>query len=392
MVQHFEQILKSAVKNGSMTRAGVDWLTLALDPEHHKNPCTQNGFPDGTKANNLIRTVNEQEQFIIPSNVGADTWHGIVFSIPELCQKALGLSQWTNHVVSGVQEWTLSDGVTPIKWGLYNVVIAPTTTELFPTDFTIPFVYPAGTIVYNSNYSQYCEGLSRFVGGAYKLCNTSTVGMLGGAGTAFRVPAVARDITWTTSVTAKADLLAPGTMNGSPPATYADAYKIPGSIAFDLKDGIYMPLVLNSPPDTGFCRYQQEFLVEADIPNTAVDCYVRTEYTALGAATDLNAARVAPYPCARSTQTDICGSYLTGLQPGMQFTLFTKAFIETFPSPHNADITLSRNAPPFDEVAWDLYRAIAKRLPAYATLSAPPGSSPAASYHTPCSPGWSCQS
>jgi len=368
MTTHFEQILKSAVKNGSMTRAGADWLTLALDPEHHKNPCTQVGFPDGTKANNLIRTVNEQEHFIIPSNVGSDTWHAAVFSIPELCQKNIALAQVTNHVVNVVNPWTLSDGITPIKWGLFNAVFAPTTITLFPTDFTVPFTYPAGTIVYNSNYSQYCEGLSRFVGGSFKVCNTSTVGSLGGAGTAFRVPAQAREISWSYQTTGSAASMTTGSMNGSPPSTTSDAYKIPGSIAFDLKDGVYMPLILNSPPDTGYCRYQQEFLVEADLPNTPVDTYVRAEYTAAGATVPLGGARTAPYPCTRTTQTDICGSYMTGLQPGMQFTLFTKVFIETFPSPHNSDITLSRAAAPYDEVAWDLYRATVKRLPAYATF------------------------
>lgn len=369
---NFEKQLDAAVASGAMTTAGRDWLTLALDPEHHKNPCTQRGYPDGTQASNLVRTINEQETFTLPEGVDG-TWTGLIFSLPELCQKKLALKEAENHVYgpSAPKKFVRSDGVTPVQWGLFNAVFVPGAgAPVLPTNFLVDFVYPAGTLFYNSNHSQYCTGLSRLVGGSFKVCNTSTVTNLGGSGTAFRVPAAPREITWTAAATDPAQNMVPATMSVAPPSDITSAYRMPGSVAFDLKDGIYMPLVLNSPPTVGYCRYQQEFLTEEDAPNTDVDTYVKTEYDAFGNPIPLNAARSGPYPCTRSTGTDVCGAYLTGLTTGMQFSLFMKTFIETFPSPHNPDITFATKPPPFDDVAWELYCATAKRLPVYATFDA----------------------
>jgi hypothetical protein len=372
--QHFEQLLSTATKSGAITQAGRDWLTLALDPEHHRNRCIQAGFPDGYPANNMIRTLNEQQTFTLP--YGTDgTWKGIVFSIPEICTQTLGLASSQNHVLDGLYKYVVSDGITPVQWGLYNAVFVPgASSELLPSNFSADFTYPAGTLLYHSNHAAYCDGYARMVSGSFKVCNTSVVTSLGGSGTAFRVPTQLRDAAFTLATTSTAASAYPTTIRSAPPLTLEMAYLIPGSVAFDLKDGIYMPLTFREPPKLGVCRYITDVWAVDDIPNDLNQYFVRTEYTGAGAKS-MGAVRTTPNPCARDSGTNICGVFLEGLTQGMSFNLMTKTQYEIFPSPKSTDITLARPPPKFDEISWELYRRIAQNLPAYATFDSNDSSS-----------------
>lgn len=366
---HFENLLARAVRAKALTPKGRDWLTLALDPEHHKNACVQPGFPDGRPGNNIIRTINEQQTFTLPDGIDG-TWSGVIFSVPELCSQELAIGTQTNHIFSALHKFVKADG-TPVKWGLYNAVFIPgVAAPPFPGDFTGDFTYPAGTLFYHSNFSAYCDGQSRLVAGSYKVCNTSTVTNLGGSATAFRSVTEYREAVFTVSVTNQASTATPCTFTTGPPLTLEDAYHIPGSTAVDWKEGVYQVLTFRHPPRIGLCRYNTNAFFVDDLPNATNNVFVRTQYDALGEPMNLQSSRTAAPPCIRDAGTDVSGIFVSGLTAGMSMTLFMRTQLETFPTAHSTDITLARPAPPCDEVAWELYRTILRGLPTYAPFRA----------------------
>lgn len=71
-------------KHASATKAGEDWLTMALDPFHdYSVPIT--GLPDRTNVPTAVQFVKRKITIVAPPNLGgSETWDCHIFSLPLL--------------------------------------------------------------------------------------------------------------------------------------------------------------------------------------------------------------------------------------------------------------------------------------------------------------------
>jgi len=361
----FEKLLTIAEAKGVVTPAGCRNLVQMLDP-FHDEPYGAIGFPDSTKGNSVVRVVPGTFQITVPPGGGQFDVH--IFTFPELCRFEPAIANTTNHVADVVGPWLQANG-DPMTIGLVNIVAVPSGTPSLPeaADFTAgTFTYPAGSFVITSNLSSVCTGLTRMISCGYKVCNTSPSLIAGGSAVHYRLPCPRKDGTWYPATTSAVTSAYPAGMYTMPPTNSDEAMSIADSQVTDAKLGNYMVCTFNKKPDPRYCRYEPLFVMRADEPNTANNTWCRAQYNTgvvPNAPYSLAFARTAPFSCVRDGGIDICGSYYTGLPAGSTLQLTTRVLLESFPALGNPDLLLASPSPSDDEVAWDLYEKIIKRIP-----------------------------
>lgn len=375
MATKFEQILAAAEQKKAITPAGANYLEMALNP-FPQGEVRAIGYPDGIRGQSVVRVVNQSFSIAAPAGlVGAYDLH--VFSFPEACQATFAICSTSQHVIGGggvVYGWFQSDGVTPVALGLFNIVLVPAgSPTLPPPNIVAPFTLPAGSMAWCTNYTSYCQGPTRVIGGGFKVVSTSPALVAGGGATMYRKSSEATDaiLYQTTSST-------PGTGTSvrqftCPPTTHAEATLLPGSVTGEARDGAYVPLIFRGITVPRPCRYNVTTIMPTDVANALNTTFVRVRYAGgTPHPPSTNFTTGGHMSCIKETASDICGVYMTGVPNEATFTVTTRVIIQTFPYVSDPDITLARTSPDNDPVAIDLYQRIVDEMHVAGTAGSNP--------------------
>jgi len=160
-------------------------------------------------------------------------------------------------------------------------------------------------------------------------------------------------------------------MTATPPSTFEEAVKLPGSTMFACQDGLYQPILFHKSPSIGYCEYGQRVAVNQDIPNANDNkSWWYCHYNATTNEPETVTSSTIRMSCHRDTGSDISGAFFNALPPGSALTFNFVVYIEEFPAPTSAEITLATPPPRLDNVAIELTQAIALKMPAYAPYAA----------------------
>lgn len=382
MTTPFERILDIAIQKHALTPAGKDFLEMSLNPfPNHEIKCV--GYPDGRRARHTLRVVNDTFSISAPpALVGTYDLH--IFSFPQACELTFAIVDTSNHVLDTMNAWLESDGVTPVRLGLFNIILVPTGVETLPVS-SFAFTFPAGSQLWRTNYSGFCSGPTRVIAGGFKATCTSPEIYRGGGAVIYRKSAEANDaIFYHSSATSVSNGVSCRQFT-YPPATPAIASLLPGTITGSAADGAYVPLIFNEIGPPEHCRYNLHCVMETDVPNVPNLTLARANYAAgvpWGWAGVMTTTGV--LTCVKETATDLCGVFFTGVPNEGTFLVQTRVVLESFPTTLDPNITLASLAPDNDPVAIDLYRRIAAEI----HLAGVAGSNNTGSWwHTVCKVG-----
>lgn len=363
MATSFEKQLALAVQKGALTQDGNTWLKAALNPFPTK-PIETTGVPDSARGRSIVRVIPGYVTISAPPALTGD-FDVHIFSFPEVCRCAFAISNTTGHAYdTALNSWkTLEAPQEIVHLGLFNVVLVPAGSPTLPTTTALcssAFLLPTGSWIWTSNYAEYCKGPTRLVSAGFKVDNTTPVINLGGASVSYRKSAPVTDVTmWSTGLSS-INTSIQGRQFVAPPGTADEASRLPSAVFGKAKDGILVPLMINSQQPPRACRYNNMTVLCEDEPNALVPTWTRTTYAGTPAA--IGSAKTEPFSCVKESGTDIAGVYFTGCPNETTFTLSTTVTLETFPNVTDPDITLSHVAPTYDEVALELYRRIASNV------------------------------
>lgn len=364
MTSPFEKALTHAKSVGSITQDGIDFLEMSLNP-FPNNEIRAVGYPDGTRGRSIVRVVNNTYSISAPAGLsGAYDLH--VFSFPEVCEVPLGLCDSAAHTLPlNTNAWTESDGITPFKLGLFNIILVPAGSPSLPSTSGGTFLLPAGSQVWRTNYKEYCQGPTRLVAGGFKALNTSADLYRSGSSLMYRRSSQATDAVLYGGGTSAVDNTPEGAFPvrqfAAPPGSLQAAATIPGCVTGLAAEGAYMPLIMGPIGPARPCRYNTTLVMPTDEPNTTCPTWITSRYNGAGATYN----RTVTFdvggnmPCVKEAASDICGVYFAGCAQESTFTITTRAVLQTFPTITDPDLTLARESPENDPVALDIARRIA---------------------------------
>jgi len=243
-----------------------------------------------------------------------------------------------------------------------------------PCDITEPNVAATFSNTSHTIPATYLAGNSRCIGMAMEIVNTTSELNKQGLVTMYRVPIPQNDDSTTMNLANNAASGNTSTNLGSascmyvpaPPLSIAGAQLFAGTRAWDAAKGSYAAAAFNTPdvPAQGINFVQP--IVYTTQQTDADVLFAHMTQTTVGGITTSTIAGVPPVYW---TETDMSGSYFTGLSNSTTLTVNYIVYIERFPTQDDLDLIVSAHqSPAYDVKALELYSEIAQSLPVAVTF------------------------
>lgn len=356
------KFLDQLVANGKLTADGRDWLTLALDPFHDQNHQAA-GYPDADGSQTLVSCYQYQLDLTCPAGV-AGNWDAHVYTMPITTPAlyVLGneLATWTSAFESA------GPLVTPL--GPLCIAAVPSGVALSPI---API--PANSYYQCLPYSgtqDLSAGVTRVIGLAYEVTNTTAEMYKQGSVTTYRMPQFSSKVGDTlvhTSPAARIANLATSRWR-KPPTTVAEANLLKGTRTWDAAAGVYATAVQNCVSNPLSMVHGSAVIFEPAATTGSVNDIYISPYQTFGVAAPPAVSACAPYV----TQTipfDTTGSMFTGLSPNTTLTVKLKVYIERAPTFAEANLAvLATPSAGLDNIALELYSHAISQLPVAVTV------------------------
>jgi len=353
-----ENILRRQAGKAGLTQDGASWLIQALDPFHDIQEHAV-GYCDTTASASVVQVVKASYPISCPTGITTGVWDCNVILLPW----AAPLTFVPGTALSG--NIIHQANPTPvIQLGGVQVVAAVGGTPLHMTTLV-----PSTTVTNQANVipSNYLAGNSRIVGMAMEICNTTSDLNRQGLVTVYRTPVPQNDDGTTVNInnTTGADTVNyAGSMTAlyipEPPATIAAAQLFAGTKAWKAADGSYNV----APFNTTDIPAQGLSYVEPVVYQTSqLDSTVYTPYAVRQTGTPATFG-YAVLPPVYWAETDIVGSFFTGLSTTTTLTVNVIYYIERFPTQDDLDlIVMAQRSPMYNIQAQEAYSEIMQSLP-----------------------------
>lgn len=348
--------LERLVRTGRLSPDGADWVVQAIDPFHDYKR-NMAGFPDMTQAATVVTCYKYTAQ-VSPGGGGA-LWDCHLFALPR-CEANTRAASGTFSAGVGHYVTQAAFTTTPTL-GFLNIMSMDSAAggPLFPTSAVWN---PAGLVTAAlpaAGNTDLSSGYSRVIAAGFEVHNTTAEMYKNGRVTVYSMPQEqGLDHHRVSDVTA--GNLVEGTATfkkyRSPPSTAADAMKLAGSMQWDARDGVYMPIPIagvhnrlvnknNSP---------QCYTADPDVPSWGV------VDRAVGAA-----ANIAPsYYSNKSASIGTVGAIFEGLSAQTTLTVTLKVYVERAPAIGDAALMpLATPSASYDLHALQLYSRLLQEMP-----------------------------
>lgn len=353
----FEAKLNKLAKNGTISRAGRQWLHLALNPFSDETLPSGSGFPDSSKDASVVRVLNLEQTISFTGS--ASTYDVHFFNMP--CNETARVYGQTISAFncSNTPDTLQTDIGGNLNIGLMNALVVPSGVTLTDglTGATGATITVGGATSGSNDFVLGLRGSTgappigttkgRVIGGGFKVSNVTPYNDAGGSVVHWRQ---------STDITQGALSQNAATVKGhtsayfmrGPPRSEAEATAMINHTTGLAKDGTYMPFILGDKPKVE--RYSSgPMIIQWDGDVAAHDVW------ATGAIAELNAAA----PHYRSVnELDMAGALYTGLPANTVLKLSVRVFYEEFPANTDAAITLARKSAALDDEVWQLYKHI----------------------------------
>jgi len=361
-----------------LTKAGADWLTLAIDPFNDAlDTCT--GYPDGTGTKCIVEPIKETFTINAPPGIGTNNWDCHITQLPWLlpitcgnaCQQyttnyyspganeaSVMLNAWNVNVVSGDTQKQIGGLMIQSQPSSFNNWNPFATWS--SSSYQLQNVFPSPNVA-TGNY--------RVIACAFEVCNTTADLYKQGSCTIYRtpVPSLESANPGTIYISSTSNTYPASVLNlDSWPVTSNAAFLAIDSVQHAAADGCYVVSSFNQA-ELPYTKYNatQPFIVmgmvdgsepnEVGMTNVMPTPYnsdnpsVTTAYGALGV---------------QWTNMHIGGALFTGLSPGTTLQVNVKWIIEKFPSQNDQVLApIAHNAPDRDHVALEMYSHLADNMP-----------------------------
>jgi hypothetical protein len=352
--------LDSLVANRQLSQAGLDWMTIALDP-FHDTEMNCPGFPDLISSKSIVQCITQTVN--VTNTASAYDCH--IFFLP--CSQIWSANIWSNQLLRTL--------ITP------DGFIAGTQTgPILNPGLNVLTTFP-GVSWYSStagtNFPEaglplsFGAGQTRLVAVGWEVVNTTPVTLMQGSVTAYKSPNtfVNSVITSGGEFVSDATVSYPIQFGALPPGTQTDAALFPNSRTWQASEGLYQIATLNEtqnpyaspvPGLAGFMTVPNETDLLDATPNLA---YIPTLNDA---ATALPIAPIIAYPYASNHgfPWDVSGAVFAGLSAQSTLQVTVKYYVERIPTISDPNLlVLCRQPPSYDPLALEIYSRVVAKLP-----------------------------
>jgi len=353
-----ENVLRRQAGKAGLTQDGATWLIQALDPFHDIQERAV-GYVDTTASASCVQVVKASYPISCPVGITTGVWDCNVVLLPW----AAPLSIVPGTALGG--NLIHQANPTPvISLGGVQVVSAVGGTALHMTTLV-----PSTTVTNQANVipGNYLAGNSRIVAMAMEISNTTSDLNRQGLVTVYRTPVPQNDDGTTVNIenTTGADTVNyTGAMTAlyipEPPATIAAAQLFAGTKAWKAAEGSYNVAPFNTTdiPAQGLSYVEPVIYQTTQLDPTV---YSPVTIRQVGVPATFGTAVA---PAVYWAETDIVGSFFTGLSVSTTLTANVIYYIERFPTQDDLDlIVLAQRSPMYNIQAQEAYSEIMQSLP-----------------------------
>lgn len=352
------EVIATAMLRKGVSPEGRDWLTLALDPFHdYEHPVA--GYPDSDSSHTTVSCF--QYAMDISKPAGAiGNWDAHILTMPYLGQTSL-----YQHVTgAGRNDLTLVGGMPQIAANAFNVIKVDAGQPLWPQANGV--WNPTNLEEHHIDMATDGEaGISRVIGYAFEVVNTTADVYKQGALTAYRLPQTPTLGTYIT-----VDGANHGSVNlcqcyRNPPASPKDALLLGGTRQWAAADGAYLVVPFSSVNNPLTASNVIDVMLSADGGWPHAGDHVLTR--PMGPAFVVNNLPVATPQLGlplKPIPFNTTGVMLTGLSNSSTFRLKVKMYVERAPSFTESSLAvLATPSAPYDAKVLALYSSIIHHLP-----------------------------
>jgi hypothetical protein len=352
--------LDQLVANRQLSQAGLDWLTVALDP-FHDTELNCPGFPDLISSKSVVQCITQTVN--VTNTASAYDCH--IFFLP--CSQVWSSTIWANQL--------LRTSVSPtgvLAGAQTGPILNPGVNVLTTFPGVSWYASTAGTNFPAAGLPlSFGAGQTRLVAVGWEVVNTTPVTLMQGSVTAYKSPNtfVNSVIASDGPTVADAPVTYPIQFGALPPGTQTDAVLFPNSRTWQASEGLYQIATLNetqnpySSPVPGLCGFlsvpnETELLSAA--PNLAYIPPLDDNATAL----PIPPVIVNPYASNHGFPWDVSGAIFAGLSPESTLQVTVKYYVERIPTISDPNLlVLCRQPPSYDPLALEIYSRVVAKLP-----------------------------
>lgn len=367
MQRKAQLILNGLEKSGTVTKAAINWLTLATDP-FHDGQIEPAGYPDVNTVPTLVQNFT-QTVSIDSTGMSGPTWDCHVFFAPISPDIQNGFPRTMTAARFNARDQLITTppfaGFTAQLNSGYNVLrSAPGTSWLTATST------PGASVA----MPYICEGgCYRLIAAAVEVVNTTPDLYKQGAVTYYRSPSHSKIVTPFYGLETGGGIyewLMTMESYALPPISQAEAQLYPTSRTLAAEEGYYGIATLNKEP---------EFLSGIGCPMLGVHapttnqlqnpianqvCYIPS-YWPTSTRPMTGSGRVLPF--------DVHGAVFTGLSLQTTLQVTTRYYVERIPAAADPDLlVLTRPPTPYDPVIQEIYSRVLSKLPVGCTVKENP--------------------
>jgi len=334
----------------ALSKDGLNWLTLALDPFHDVSKMPA-GYPDADASQTVVACYKYRYQLAKPSTVTSGTWDAHICLRP-VCKSQsclMGTIDANHNFVQG----TVTSTTAPL-----TIYANATGGVLYPTALVAPLTNSGlpGTGVVDL-----CSGITRIVGIGFEVENTTAEIYKQGTCTCYRMPTSMGQYSHAVYNAASTFVTHfDGQCYSSPPISADDAMLLKGSVAWKAAEGAYMIGTQSSVVNPLSMLTTLGWLSTTEMTQSVAE--LSEYYSATSEVAPL--ASVVTPQLQKLTPFNTSGVFLTGLSLDSTFTVTLKVYVERAPTVNEPDLSvLATPSASYDVMALQLYAKALQQLP-----------------------------
>jgi len=367
-----ERRLLNITRRAGVSDDGYNWLETAIDPFHDKFVPLK-GYPDTVSASSVVQLIKQSINIQCPAGITTGTWDCHIASLPWVAtgqptatMQAAGIARDASGFITGGITLPGSNTTTGVPYnglialsgatGVALDVSAQTSASLTAGQLTLP--------------NTYWNDSARVIGLGYEVHNTTAELTVQGGCTVYRLPCNpytnnSASTVFQSGVSGATAVPAAWSTVSTPsiPSSEAQALLLYGSKTWLAKDGCYMVNTFNSTEIAPNCSNTVQPLVYLNTPNDA------TQYVQAPVIPGVTPAVLTPRSLFWSN-SNVAGSYFTGLSLSTTLKINYNIDIERFPSPNGNDLAvMATPSPAYDPIALEMYSRTCRELPVGAPVA-----------------------
>jgi hypothetical protein len=361
-----ERKLLNMTRRAGVSDDGYNWLETAIDPFHDKTVPLK-GYPDTCSASSVVQLIKQSITIQCPAGITTGTWDCHIASLPWVAtgqptstMQAAGVARDSSGFITGAITLPAANTTTGIPYNGLIAIAGPTGTNLDVSAQNSTSIVASQLVLPNT----YWNDAARVVGLGYEVHNTTAELTVQGAVTVYRLPVNPYSNSSTSTVFQSGVSGATAIPAGwstvsvpSIPSTEGQALLLYGSKTWLAKDGCYLVNTFNSTEIAPNCSNTVQPLVYITTPNDS------TQYVPAPVIPSITPEILAP----RSlfwANTNIAGSFFSGLSLTTTLKVNYNIMIERFPSPNGNDLAvMATPSPAYDPIALEMYSRTCRELP-----------------------------